>query len=271
VISSRCRHCSVILSLSVPRRRVLDAGPYRAGAERARDGRGYPMARGIERLSPLFPQKVREPGFYADGAGLYLQVVESAPDENGKRRLTKSWCFRFMLAGRAREMGLGAFHDYGLSDARNRARDARRLVREGIDPIERRKEGKRKNAAAELNVRSILSAFLATWRRSAKGSFGDEASPKGNVKTPGNQRRCRCRKISGVAGSSGRVPTARHHPAVGARGRGSRSGWRGVAARPPPADRRKHRRARRAASMRGAWLAACCGKRRAGRRCGSCS
>jgi integrase len=121
------------------------------------------MARGIERLSPLFPQRVKKPGFYADGAGLYLQVTEGAPNENGKRQLKKSWCFRFMLAGRAREMGLGPFHDYTLSEARDRAREGRRLVREGIDPIERRKaqiQAKALEAARSITFQAAAEQFI---------------------------------------------------------------------------------------------------------------
>ncbi|TAD92205.1 MAG: DUF4102 domain-containing protein, partial [Alphaproteobacteria bacterium] len=40
------------------------------------------------------------PGRYHVGQGLYLQV--RGPDR-------RSWIFRFMLFGRSREMGLGAF------------------------------------------------------------------------------------------------------------------------------------------------------------------
>ncbi|WP_371811380.1 Arm DNA-binding domain-containing protein [Brucella sp. 191011898] len=58
-------------------------------------------------------------GMYNDGGGLYLQVAKGG---------TKSWIFRFMLAGRAREMGLGSVHDFSLREARERAREARQLT-----------------------------------------------------------------------------------------------------------------------------------------------
>ena len=76
------------------------------------------MARRINRLSPLQVARVLRPGLYADGAGLYLQVGEGG---------TKSWVFRFMLAGRAREMGLGPLHTVSLADARKRALEARQM------------------------------------------------------------------------------------------------------------------------------------------------
>jgi integrase len=46
-----------------------------------------------------------------------------------------------MVAGRAHEYGLGSFPEVGLAEAREKALDARRLVKSGVDPIaERRKE-----------------------------------------------------------------------------------------------------------------------------------
>jgi integrase len=44
-----------------------------------------------------------------------------------------------MLHGQAREMGLGPLHIVTLAEAREKAREARRLRHEGIDPIEARK------------------------------------------------------------------------------------------------------------------------------------
>src|SRR5260370_18761365 len=66
---------------------------------------------------------------YADGGGLYLQVGPSG---------SKSWIFRFMLDGRAREMGLGPVHTIPLPEARVRAAECRRLRLDRIDPIEAR-------------------------------------------------------------------------------------------------------------------------------------
>ncbi|MGB9163883.1 MAG: Arm DNA-binding domain-containing protein, partial [Rhodomicrobium sp.] len=58
------------------------------------------MARIIERLAALKVAKIAKPGFYSDGAGLYLQVTGSA---------AKSWIYRFRLDGKRHDMGLGPF------------------------------------------------------------------------------------------------------------------------------------------------------------------
>lgn len=69
------------------------------------------------------------PGMHADGDGLYLQVTPAG---------ARSWILRYQINKRRREMGLGGFPLFGLADARQRAQEARRLLADGIDPIEHR-------------------------------------------------------------------------------------------------------------------------------------
>lgn len=42
-----------------------------------------------------------KPGYFSDGGGIYLKVFGSAG---------RSWVFRYRVAGRLREMGLGPAH-----------------------------------------------------------------------------------------------------------------------------------------------------------------
>jgi hypothetical protein len=58
--------------------------------------------RNVGRLTTLKVMKVKAPGMYADGAGLYLQV-----SGDGATRIAKSLIYRYTLNGRAHEMGLG--------------------------------------------------------------------------------------------------------------------------------------------------------------------
>ena len=85
------------------------------------------MARQTERLSDLAVRRSKKPGFYPDGRQLYLQVSPTG---------SKSWLFRFARQGRERWMGLGPVPDVSLAEARQKAFDARRVLREGVDPIE---------------------------------------------------------------------------------------------------------------------------------------
>jgi integrase len=94
---------------------------------------------------------------YADGGGLYLQITERGA----------SWIYRYMLNKRAREMGLGPLALFGLSQARAKALDARRLRHEGIDPIEARKAQRmqaRLDAARAMTFQQCAAAHINAHR-----------------------------------------------------------------------------------------------------------
>src|SRR5262245_38591880 len=104
---------------------------------------------------------VEKPGMHADGGGLYLQVTAGGA----------SWIYRYMLNGRAREMGLGPLALFSLQEARAKALDARRLRHGGIDPIEARRAARqqaRLDAAKAITFRqcaeSYIQAHRAGWR-----------------------------------------------------------------------------------------------------------
>jgi Arm DNA-binding domain len=96
------------------------------------------VSRSIHRLSAKATVAKRLPGYYADGAGLYLQVAASAArEERGVEAGTtaRSWIFRFDLNQRRREMGLGPLSIVSLAEARSRAAECRKLLHEGKDPL----------------------------------------------------------------------------------------------------------------------------------------
>jgi hypothetical protein len=101
---------------------------------------------------------IARPGMHADGGCLYLQVTT---DPSGTVR-GRSWIFRFTLAGRRpRDMGLGSIHDVTLAEAREIARQCRKLAREGIDPIADRDARIAKNLAASAAVMTFDQAAAA--------------------------------------------------------------------------------------------------------------
>ena len=88
------------------------------------------MGRAIEKLSALgISRRSSQPGLHNDGGGLGLRVSRSK---------ACSWVFRYMLRGRAREMGLGSYPEISLLDARALATEARRQKALGNDPIDMR-------------------------------------------------------------------------------------------------------------------------------------
>jgi len=71
-----------------------------------------------------------KPGKYSDGGNLYLIVSPTG---------ARKWVLRFTWRGKAREMGLGTPATVSLADARERAANARRMIGQGLDPINERK------------------------------------------------------------------------------------------------------------------------------------
>ncbi len=112
------------------------------------------MARQINRLTATKVNAIDQPGYYADGRGLYLQVSKA---------LTKSWVFRFSRNGRTREMGFGSLHDVSLRDARDQLDECRRMLRDGLDPIDeriRKKAETREGQAALTSFKECAEAFI---------------------------------------------------------------------------------------------------------------
>src|SRR5262250_1176358 len=75
-----------------------------------------------------------KPGKYGDGGGLWLYVGPNS----------RSWVYRYMIVGKAREMGLGSFGNVTLEEARELARQHRRRVHQKpesggpVDPLHER-------------------------------------------------------------------------------------------------------------------------------------
>jgi integrase len=111
-------------------------------------------------------RSLTKPGLYGDGGNLYLQV---------RSPTRRSWLFRYMISGRARSMGLGHTDNVSLVEARNKADEARKLVKAGIDPLAARDAAKAKAitfaAAADRYVATNRSgwrtdAYAEEWRAS---------------------------------------------------------------------------------------------------------
>ena len=97
------------------------------------------------------------PGRHVDGGGLQLLVKPTG---------ARSWVFRFMIAGKAREIGLGPASGpdaTSLADARDLAAALRLKVKAGIDPL-----AERDRAAAEaLAAAQAAKVAGVTFREAA--------------------------------------------------------------------------------------------------------
>jgi len=108
----------------------------------------------LHRLNSLAVQKINKQGRFSDGGGLYLQVTKGS---------SKSWIFRYMRNNIAREMGLGSANAVTLSEARELAFEARRILTRGSDPLEvkmKRKKQKALNLARQVTFSECTEAFI---------------------------------------------------------------------------------------------------------------
>lgn len=123
------------------------------------------MARGVEKLKALSVARLsKKPGLYNDGAGLCLRVTPPS---------ACSWVLRYMLDGKAREMGLGRYPDISLAEARLMAAEARKLKATGIDPITNREAVRTKGrleAARSVTFRYCAESYIAAQKPSWKNA-----------------------------------------------------------------------------------------------------
>ena len=85
------------------------------------------------------------PGVYADGDGLTMRVAGTG---------AKNWVLRVTVDGKRRNVGIGGYPAVGLSEARERAEEYRRAVREGRNPIE-----DRRTAREEAQAKAAIPTF----------------------------------------------------------------------------------------------------------------
>jgi integrase len=99
--------------------------------------------------------RLKKPGRYGDGHGLYLQVASPT---------NRSWLLRYDRNGRGeRWMGLGPLHTIDLKEARERARRARQMLLDGFDPLDARK--------AQRTAQALEAAKTITFEKAAQAYF----------------------------------------------------------------------------------------------------
>lgn len=86
----------------------------------------------VKELTVAQIRRLTEPGFFAVGGatGLYLKVAPKG---------SRSWILRVTVGSKRKDIGLGGYPDVSLSLAREKARDCREKIRQGIDPVIERK------------------------------------------------------------------------------------------------------------------------------------
>ena len=98
---------------------------------------------------------------YFDAHGLFLYVTPQGG---------KLWRLKFRLQAKERLLALGKYPDVSLKRARELRDDARKLVAEGTDPLQHRKEIERERKEAEQARTVTFGKVAAEWLKLKRGT-----------------------------------------------------------------------------------------------------
>lgn len=114
------------------------------------------MPKLAKELAALTVARITAPGLHFVGIvpGLALQVTAAG---------ARSWTLRVVIGGKRRDMGLGGYPEVPLAQAREKGRNARELIRQGIDPIARQQAAAsalRASVADALTFKQCATAYM---------------------------------------------------------------------------------------------------------------
>lgn len=114
-------------------------------------------------LSALAVKNIKNDGRYAVGGidGLHLRVVGAS----------RAWVLRVVVQGRRRDIGLGSYPILSLAEARDKAMELHRQIREGIDPIKERAASRARakiEVARETTFKDCATTYIARKREGWK-------------------------------------------------------------------------------------------------------
>jgi len=131
------------------------------------------MPREAKELTDLAIRKLKHPGDSKNPVavpvggvpGLLIQITPTD---------AKTWILRTTIGNKRREVGLGGYKDVPLAQARERAREVKQMIWQGIDPIEKKRADK---AALIKQQRRAM-----TFAEAVEQFLTDKAPTQGNMK-----------------------------------------------------------------------------------------
>ena len=128
-----------------------------------------------------------------DGGGLYLEIAPAGG---------KWWRLKYRFGGKEKRISLGVYPTIGLKEARDRREEAKKLLAQGIDPSEQKKEAKAAAVAAERELTTVFEAIAREWY-----------AKKTTDLTPGYRKQILARLESQVFPHIGNIPITDLEPA----------------------------------------------------------
>ncbi len=111
------------------------------------------MPKKAKELSALTVSRIKQDGRYAVGGvdGLCLRVTGAS----------RSWVLRVMIDAKRSDIGLGGFPDISLAEAREKAREFRKQIRDGINPIAERQTKRSRAKLQKEKIKTFHECALA--------------------------------------------------------------------------------------------------------------
>lgn len=110
------------------------------------------MPKRSKELGALEVKRLTIPGLHAVGgvSGLCMNISETG---------SRSWILRTMVGSNRREIGLGAYPEVSLADARNAAKAMKQRIKEGFDPVEEKRAARAALISDQKRGISLADAF----------------------------------------------------------------------------------------------------------------
>jgi integrase len=126
--------------------------------------RKYPSAKDLSRLT--------KPGRYAVGFGAYLQISQSH---------TRSWVLRYRSGTKATHLGLGSCSEVTLQEALDSALAARRMIRQGRDPLQEKRTARRRRLLEHVHAKTFKECATAYIAAHESGWRGDHSRQQWSI------------------------------------------------------------------------------------------
>lgn len=108
-----------------------------------------------------FAQPKEKPYKMADGGGLYLEITPQG---------SKLWRMKYRFLNKEKRLSIGVYPVVSLLDARNAREDAKKLLHDGIDPSDFKRDGRRESIR---NAETTFKAIALEWLEHKKDSWSD--------------------------------------------------------------------------------------------------
>lgn len=129
------------------------------------------MPKRAEELKAIQVKRLDSAGRHPVGGvlGLYLNITDTG---------ARSWILRVMIGNKRRHIGLGSLADVSLADARDAAREKRKMIISGTDPVELRKESRVLAAIEYKRGMNFEDAFENYLQKSLKANSAIQSTER---------------------------------------------------------------------------------------------